>query len=231
MTPTDDDGDIPDHTHDELVAQIVPLRRRHDDTDRGDPPNDEPQTNDSQVAPHDTDGWSVFDPPEDLKPAARPHPHRHRELDSEDYLSSDDLEPPCTSTPHPPHRLLAFAGIALAMLAIVALAVLTLKGHAGASTRQPTAPTPPATLTSANRPLAPPAALRPRQATRPKHRQPTKRKPSPRRPPHTVTTPTGEGVSPGHGSVEHSPALTRSEPSSTGTSPTRGVGGEFGIER
>ncbi len=192
MKPSDDDGGIPDD--DELVAQIVPLRRRQDDSDRREQPDDE-----SQAAAEHTDDWSVFDPPEDLQPVERAHREQHSEPDSDHVPSDQDLEHPWTSTPRRRNRLAAFAGVAVTMLAVTALVVLTLKGHAGASPRPPVVSTPNAT--GADRALAvhqggSPVPRHGGPARRPSHRTSTKRSASPRKLPHTATagTPTGEGA-------------------------------------
>lgn len=231
MTPTDDDSGIPDD--DELVAQIVPLRRRQDDSDNGEQPHDEPQ-----AAAEHTDDWSVFDPPEDLQPVERAHQEQHSEPDPDHAPPDQYLEHPWTSTPRTRNRLIAFAGVAVAMLAIAALAVLTLKGHAGASPHRAAAPTPTAGLTSASRALTvhqggTPAPRPGRPAARSSHHRPAQRRPPTRRLPHTATagTPTGGQVSAGRGPVETTPQQTQSKPSSSNAPATQGAGSEFGIER
>ncbi len=226
MTPTDDDSGIPDD--DELVAQIVPLRRRQDDSDNGEQPHDEPQ-----AAAEHTDDWSVFDPPEDLQPVERAHQEQHSEPDPDHAPPDQDLEHPWTSTPRTRNRLIAFAGVAVAMLAIAALAVLTLKGHTGASPHRAAAPTRTAGLTSASRALTvhqggTPAPRHDRPAARSSHHQPAQRRPPTRRLSYTATagTPTGEGASAGRNPDGSIPTQTQSEPSSA----AQGAGNEFGIE-
>lgn len=237
MKPTDDDdGDIPDEPQDELIAQIVPLRRRHDDTDRGEQPHDEPQ------AGADGNGeWSVFDPPEDLQLAERRGREQPRGPGSDHDLPGADLERPWTSMPRLRSRLVAFAGLALTTVAIAALAVLTLKGHAGASPRQPAAHTPNAGLPTTNGSQAAvqqrASAPRHESATAtPKHSDQAKRRPSRRARPlsHTTTVGTRSGV--GFPSARSSGGSTTtrapSEPSaSSGTSAAGSAAREFGFER
>jgi len=234
MQPTDDDGNVPDDPQDELIAQIVPLRRRQDDTEQREQPHDEPK-----AAAQDTDDWSVFDPPEDLQLAERPRPD-HAPGAHHDGDPPDDSLAGHAGVPRPRGRLVAFAGIALTIIVIAALAVLTLKGHAGASPRPPAPLRPntalPATSgiqTVSQRPS--PAPHRQSTSTQPSHRK-TKRKPSPRSRalPQTATagTPTGEKVSAGRSPGEPVATRTQSEPSSSSpTSTARGAGSEFGFER
>lgn len=230
MKPSDDDGGIPDD--DELVAQIVPLRRRQDDSDRREQQHDE-----SQAAAEHTDDWSVFDPSEDLQPVERAHREQHSEPDSDHVPSDQDLEHPWTSTPRRRNRLAAFAGVALTVLAIAALAVLTLKGHAGASPHRAAAAAPTTGLTSASRSLTvhqggTPASRLSRPAARSSDHQPAQRKPPTRRPSYNATaaTPTGGQVSAGRSPDGSTPTQTQSEPSSSNAQATQGASNEFGIE-
>jgi len=234
MRPTDDDdGGIPDEPQDELIAQIVPLRRRPDDTERREQPHDE-----SQAAAEDTEEWSVFDPPEDLQLAERPRPDHAPGTHRDDDPPSNGLTGHA-GAPRPRGRLLAFAGIVLTTVAIAALGVLTLKGHAGASPRPPASLRPSTALPAASgiqtvsqRPS--PAPHRQSTSTRPSHRK-TEHKPSPRSRalPHIATagTPTGERVSAGRSSGETVATRTQSEASSSSpTSAARGAANEFGFE-
>jgi hypothetical protein len=231
MKPPDDDDSISDDTQGELIAQIVPLRRRHDDTNCSEQPHDVART-----TAQGTDDWSVFDPPEDLQLLGRPQPDHRGKPDYHDDFAGDDPERPWISTPRARHRLVAFAGVALTVLAIAVLAVLTLKGHVGASPRRAPAPTPNATLTSASRALSPkggaPTLLHGRQTKLPSHRKLTKRRSSPHTPSHTVTadTPAGGEVTADRGSGEPTPTQAQSEPSSSDASSARGAASEFGIE-
>lgn len=214
MKPTgNDDGDIPDEPQDELVAQIVPLRRRQDEAEHRDQPHDE------SLAANDADDWSVFDPPENLQPAERrDQPHG---VSSDHDLPAEDLKRPWTSMPRGRNRLLAFAGVTLTVIAIAALAVLTLKGHAGASPSP--APLKPSAVLPANSavqraPQAPPPSP-PRRSTsaQPGHRK-TKHRTSQRsrtlRHPALASRTTSQEISPGPSSGESAAVPMPSEPSS-----------------
>lgn len=131
MRPTDDDdGEAREEPEDELIAQIVPLRRRHEEPGQRDEPRGEAH------AAGDTEEWSVFDPPEDLPLTERASRGRAGQGGLGDDTSGDH---PAWSgnASRSRNRLVAFAGMGLTIIAIAALAVLALKGPAGASTRQP----------------------------------------------------------------------------------------------
>ena len=229
MKPTDDDDDgIPDEPQDELIAQIVPLRRREDDTKRHEQPHHE-----SQAAAQDTDDWSVFDPPEDLQLAERPRPD-HTPGTHDDDLPGADSERRWASTLHLRNRLVAFAGIVITTVAIAALVLITLKGHAGASPHRPVSPTPTTSLTSASRAhgVVPrggsPTTQHRRTVTRPSHHKAAKRRSSSHELLPSVTagatsTPTSTG------STESASMPTQS--SASGASAARGTPNEFGFER
>lgn len=228
MTPTDDD------TQEEMVAQIVPLRRREHGA--GD---DEPRADEPSVAPADED-WSVFDPPEDLKLAERRPIERHSEPVCDHDDSDEELERPWVSTTRAHNRLLAGAGVAATALAVATIAVLALKGHAGASPRRAAAPTQTADPSSASRALTAhqggtSSSRHGRPDVRSSH-QASRRRPPTRRlvhATHAASTPAGEERSTVRTPVEPTPPTSESEPpsSSAGTSVGQHAANEFGIER
>lgn len=224
MKPTgNDEGDIPSEPQDELVAQIVPLRRRGDDTEHRE------QQQEPQAAAHSTDEWSVFDPPEDLQLAERSRPDGVPQPDDDDAL---DEIPAGHGASRPHGRPAAFAGIFLTTVAIAAIAVLALKGHAGASEhrRAIAAPVTSLPVASERMVLQQPSrashesADRRTRITVPEHRRASHQTDS-----HSDRIPAGSPIAPSHSEIQPIDAQ-KERSTNSGTEGERGAAAEFGFE-